>query len=233
MGKLFDVDEDYRQDVKDGFDDILDLFAKPCLLSYASSDIDCPNCGWDNLGKKSTNKYTVGGPVPFTSGICPVCNGTGQEAEETCPTCKGEGRTDKTEDFKLKVPPGIPDGVTLKFSGKGNAGKNGGIAGSLFITVEILPHPRLERKGDDIYLDQEIEVVTAALGGEVSIPTVNGEVVMKIPAGTQPGKVLKLSGKGGPKFRGHGNGDQYVRIIVKVPEKLSREERQRWEALQK
>lgn len=190
----------------------------------------CHQC--NGRGQVARVQQTIFGAVQ-TVMPCNICNGTGQEAEEVCPTCKGDGRMDTTEDFKLKIPPGIPDGVTLKFSGKGNAGKNGGVPGSLFITVEILPHPRLERKGDDIYLDEEVDVVTATLGGEVAIPTVNGGVVMKIPSGTQPGKVMKLSGKAGPKFRGRGNGDQYVRILVKIPERLTREEMQRWEALRK
>jgi DnaJ-class molecular chaperone len=95
----------------------------------------------------------------------------------------------------------------------------------------VKPHPHLEHRGDDIYLDQEIDVVTATLGGEIAVQTVHGDIKMKIPAGTQPEKVLKLSGKGGPKFRGKGNGDQYVRIMVKIPQKLSAEQKRKWEAL--
>lgn len=188
----------------------------------------CPQC--NGRGQVARVQQTIFGTVQTVS-PCPECNGVGEVIEEKCETCHGEGRTSQNDELKLKIPPGIPDGVTLKFAGKGNAGKNGGGFGDLYITVEVVPDAKLERRGDDIYLDQEIDVVTAVLGGELKIPTVHGEVTMKIPEGTQPEKVLRLSGKGGPKFKGGGNGDQYVRIRVKVPEKLSKEDRARWEGL--
>lgn len=188
----------------------------------------CHECG--GRGQVARTQQTIFGTMQ-TITTCPTCGGTGQEIVDKCTKCKGEGRVDHNEDFKLKIPAGIPDGVTLRFAGQGHAGQHGGAPGDLYITIEVAAHPRLERRGNDIYLDQEIDVVTATLGGEVEIPTVHGQVTMKIPEGTQPGKVLRLSGKAGPKFKGHGNGDQYVRIQVKIPEKLSREERGKWEQL--
>jgi len=194
----------------------------------AGQKVTCHTC--NGTGQVVQMQRTILGTMQ-TASICPTCHGTGQEIKEKCKKCSGEGRVQVEEQFKLNIPAGIPDEVTLRFSGRGDVGKNGGQAGDLFITVEVKPHPRLERRGDDIYLDQEIDVVTATLGGEVVVPTVHGDVKMKIPSGTQPEKVLKLTGKGGPKFRGKGNGDQYVRIMVKIPEKLSAEQKRKWEAL--
>lgn len=166
-----------------------------------------------------------------TQVVCPVCSGTGQEIEKTCDKCHGKGINEIKEDFKIKVPQGIPDGVTLRFRGKGNAGQKGGPSGDLFVNIEVEAHETFERRNDDIYMETEIDVVTATLGGEMEIPTVHENVTLKIPAGTQSHKVFKLSGKGAPKFRGDGNGDQYVKIIVKIPEKLSNQQRQLWEQL--
>lgn len=188
----------------------------------------CSQC--NGKGQVVQMQRTILGTMQTVS-PCPKCHGVGKTAVKECKKCHGEGRIDITDEMNLKIPPGIPDGVTLRFSDKGNKGKNGGSAGDLLISIEVIPHPRLERRGDDIYLDQEIDVVTATLGGEAEIPTVHGDITIKIPAGTQPGKVLKLSGKGGPKFRGRGNGDQYVRLIVQIPNKLSREQEQIWKEL--
>src|SRR5690606_36429329 len=162
---------------------------------------------------------------------CPECSGTGEIIQEKCSNCKGSGVEGIKDKFKIQVPKGIPDGVTLRFTGRGNAGKNNGPYGDFFLTIDVKSHPVLERRGDDIYMDQKIDVATAVLGGEVKVPTVHGEVMMKVPAGTQSGKVLRLKGKGGPKFKGDGNGDQYVRLIVEIPTRLNKEERRLWEQL--
>ncbi len=188
----------------------------------------CHTC--NGTGQVVNMQRTILGNIR-TASVCPTCGGTGQEIKEKCHKCEGEGRVTVEDKFKLSIPPGIPDEVTLRFSGRGHAGKNNGGAGDLFITVEVKTHPRLERRGDDIYLDQEIDAVTATLGGEVTVPTVHGDVNMKIPVGTQPEKVLRLSGKGGPKFKGKGNGDQYVRVMVKIPEKLNAQQKRKWEEL--
>jgi len=190
----------------------------------------CDEC--EGKGQVVSVRRTIIGAMQTVT-TCPKCHGTGKVAKVKCGKCAGEGREDGVEEFKINIPPGIPDNVTLKFSGRGHAGKSGGAPGDLFISIEVQSDERLERRGDDIYLDLEVDVVTATLGGEVEIPTVNGQVTIKIPSGTQPEKVLKLSGKGGPRFKGRGNGDQYVRILVKVPERLSREQKRLWEELKK
>lgn len=188
----------------------------------------CSTCG--GRGKVAQVRSTMFGQVQTVT-TCPSCSGTGQEITKACGNCGGEGREKVTEEFEIKVPAGIPDGSTLRFQGRGNAPRLGGIPGDLYVAIEVNPHESLEKRGDDIYLDQEIEVTDAVLGSDIEIPTVHGELKVKVPAGTQPGKVLKLSGKGGPKFRGDGNGDQYVRLQVKIPTKLSRDEKALWEKL--
>ncbi len=188
----------------------------------------CSVC--NGTGQTVTLQRTIFGTMQVAT-TCTNCKGAGQEIAEKCDSCEGKGTVRQQEDFAIKIPAGIPDGVTLRFKDKGNAGRNGGAYGDLFVTIEVVSHPILERKGNDIYMDKEIDVVTAVLGGEVEIPSVHGSLRMKIPAGTQPEKVLRLKGKGGPRFRGNGNGDQYVRLIVKIPEKLSREEKKIWEKL--
>lgn len=188
----------------------------------------CPRCS--GRGYINHVQSTFLGTIQ-TQVACPDCNGEGQIIEEVCTNCNGRGQIEKTEDFKIKIPQGIPDGVTLRFRGRGNAGKKGGPYGDLFINIEVEAHEVFERRNDDIYMEKEIDVVTATLGGEIEIPTVKENVKLKIPSGTQSHKVFKLSGKGAPKFRGNGNGDQYIKIIVKTPEKLTREQRKLWEQL--
>ncbi|HEC66303.1 MAG TPA: molecular chaperone DnaJ [bacterium] len=189
---------------------------------------ECPEC--KGRGRVTKVSQTFLGAIQTTS-TCPTCNGEGSVAHEKCENCKGETTEETNEEFKIKVPQGIPDGVTLRFKDRGNSGKKGGEYGDLFVNIEVKPHERFERQGDDIYIDQEIGAIIATIGGNMEIPTVHGDVTLKIPSGTQPGKVLRLKGKGAPKFRGNGNGDQFVRLIVTIPEKISRKEKKLWEEL--
>jgi molecular chaperone DnaJ len=188
----------------------------------------CPVCGGSGQVRKVQNTFFGSMQVVST---CSECQGSGKVISEKCETCKGSGIEKVKDKLKVKIPKGLPDGVTLRFAGKGNAGKMAGGYGDLYLTFEVKQHSVLERRGDDIYMDLEIDVVTAVLGGEIKVPTVHGEVLMKIPSATQSGKVLRLKGKGGPKFQGNGNGDQYVKLIVVVPEKLTKNQRKLWEEL--
>ncbi len=189
----------------------------------------CKTCNGN--GQVHQVQRTVFGNMQVSSD-CPTCGGSGQVIAEKCDVCSGSGVENKLETFKIKIPQGIPDGVTLKYAGKGNAGENGGSIGDLYIAVSVKEHPVLKRKGDDVYMDMEVNPMQAVLGGEVEIPTVHGDVIMEIPAGTQPEKVLRLKDKGGPKFKGNGKGDQFVTIKIKIPTKLSKEEKRLWEELQ-
>ncbi len=188
----------------------------------------CSTC--EGRGQVSQVQNTFFGRIQ-TATVCPTCGGRGEIPEKECKTCKGAGRTRDTEELEITIPAGIPDGVTLKFQGKGDAGEAGTQTGDLFVQIEVELDRNLERRGDDMYLDQEIDAITATIGGEIKVPTVHGEIKIKIPEGTQEGKVLKISGKGGPKFRGNGNGDQYVRLHVTIPTKLNKEQRRLWEEL--
>ncbi len=220
------------------------VFGKYKTISYKRK-VTCDEC--DGTGAESASDYkkcdtchgrgrvtqvkrTFLGTVQ-TTGVCPECQGKGKIITKKCKKCEGQGRVVSSEDFKIKIPPGIPDNVTLKFRDRGNAGMLGGNHGDLYITVEVEPHPELERRGDDIYSSKKIDVTTAVLGDEVKIESVRGELTLKIPPGTQSGKIFKLSEKGGPKFKGRGNGDHYVKVEVEIPEKLTRKQRELWEGL--
>jgi molecular chaperone DnaJ len=164
---------------------------------------------------------------------CPECNGHGTIIKNPCTVCAGHGVINITDDFSIKVPQGIPDGVTLRFKEKGNAGLKGGAYGDLYINIEIEEDDYFEKKNDDIYTDLIIDVSDAVLGGTKNIQTVHGADTMTIPAGTQPETIIKLSGKGAPRFKNTGNGDHYVKIIVQIPKKLNKEQKVLWEELDK
>lgn len=189
----------------------------------------CSTCS--GSGQVRQNQRTVFGNMQVVTD-CPTCNGLGEVITDKCDVCSGSGIENKLENFKVKIPAGIPDGVTLKFEGRGNFGENNGGAGDLYLSIHVKEHSSLKRKGDDIFLDLEVDPVTAVLGGEVEVPTVHGDVFMNIPEGTQPEKVLRLKDKAGPKLRGNGNGDQFVTVKIKIPTKLSREEKKIWQQLQ-
>lgn len=188
----------------------------------------CTNCGGRGVVTRIQNTFI--GRIQ-TQAACEVCYGIGQMIDERCEDCNGEGYSIKNDNLKIKIPSGIPSGVTIKFTGKGNAAGNGGRTGDLYVNIEVLPDDYFERNENDIYSSVEISPALATLGGSVEVRTVHGSVTLKIPPSTQPGKIFKLSGKGGPKFKGHGNGDQYVKTIVRIPEKLSKEQKEIWQKL--
>lgn len=168
-----------------------------------------------------------------TTTVCPSCNGTGEVIKEKCPICQGRGRISKEEELKLKIPKGTPDGLVLRFKERGNAGSHGGGYGDLYIQIDVKPHKFFERRGSDIYLEKELDIMTAVLGGNIEIPTLHGDITVKVKAGTQPGTVLRLSSKGAPKLRGNGYGNQYVQLNISVPKRLNKEQKQLWEELRK
>ncbi len=194
-----------------------------------SSKITCSTCKGQGQVIRVQNAFMFG--TIRTQAICPDCHGEGKVIKDKCKKCSGETRYTTDDKFTIKIPPGIPDGVTLRFKDRGNAGKKGGNYGDLYINIEVEEHERLERRGNDIYTNIEINAIQATLGDEVVVPSVHGDLTIKIPSGTQPDTIIKLSGKGGPKFKGNGNGDEYVKVKVIIPTKLSREERRIWEEL--
>ena len=152
---------------------------------------------------------------------CDVCQGSGQEIKEKCPTCHGTGHEKKTHKVSVKIPAGVETGQQIRLTGQGEAGFNGGPYGDLFVIINVLPSQQFERNGSTIYYTLNIGFVQAALGDTIDIPTVHGAVEMSIPAGTQTGKTFRLRGKGAPKLRGGGQGDQHVTVNIVTPTKLN------------
>lgn len=157
--------------------------------------------------------------------VCQTCRGTGKMIVDKCGTCHGNGRLRKQRRIKVNIPAGVDDGQQIRISGEGEGGKNGGPAGDLYIVLRVKSHEFFDREGDDIYLEVPITFAQAALGDDIEVPTLTERVKMKIPAGTQTGKYFRLKGKGVPKLRGVGNGDQHVKVTVVTPTNLTEEQK--------
>jgi DnaJ-class molecular chaperone len=155
---------------------------------------------------------------------CSRCHGTGTERNRICTQCHGTGRTRETKRFDVTIPRGVRDGQRIRLAGQGARGPGNGARGDLYLVVHLSGDQRFERKGDDLYLDLPVSIYDLILGGEVRVPTMNGDVTMTIPAGTQNNKMLRLSGKGMPKLKGAGAGDEYVRLIGQLPTELNDKE---------
>ena len=160
---------------------------------------------------------------------CPTCRGTGQTISNPCKACGGEGRAETRSRIKLKIPAGIEDGARLRSSRNGESGVRGGPPGDLYVVIHIKEHEVFEREEDNLYCEVPVRFTTAALGGEVSVPTLEGKAALKIPAGTQSGTVFKLRGKGIPTLSSSQRGDLMVRVLVEVPSKLDAEQRKKLE----
>lgn len=156
---------------------------------------------------------------------CPTCKGTGTAKGRLCPTCHGTGKVIAAKKFDVTIPKGIKDGQRIRLAGQGGAGTSGGANGDLYLVAHIADDPAYTRKGDDLYVDLPVNMYDLVLGGEVKVPTMTGEVTMKIPEGTQSNKLLRLTGKGMPKVKGGTNGNQYVRLVAQLPQNLTEEEK--------
>jgi molecular chaperone DnaJ len=166
-----------------------------------------------------------------TTATCPDCQGEGKTITQKCEHCGGEGIVRSEEVVEIKIPAGVSDGMTLQVRGEGNAPRHGGVNGDLLVVIEEIPDAELIRDGNDVVYNLMLDIPTATLGGSVEVPTITGKVRLTIPAGTQPGKVLRLRGKGLPSAEGYGTGDQLVNIMVYIPEKLNDAERKAIESL--
>lgn len=178
----------------------------------------CSNCG--GTGSVQVQSRTPFGVMSSTQ-TCNVCGGTGKIIRDACPTCKGKAAVRRNKKITVKIPKGINDGQAISMPNQGHAGRNGGPNGDLLVGVEIIPHAYFEREDNDVYYKHTISFAQAALGAEVEIPTIDGNVKYNIPAGTQPNSTFRLKGKGIPYLRSDRRGDQYVTVNVQVPTNMN------------
>ncbi|WP_027108491.1 molecular chaperone DnaJ [Lacticigenium naphthae] len=181
----------------------------------------CSKC--HGSGAVQVERQTPLGRV-MTRQRCDVCGGTGQEIKEKCPTCHGSGHQKKSNSVKVTVPAGVEEGNQMRLQGQGDAGKNGGPYGDLYVIFRVKPSEIFERNGSEIYYELPLNFIQATLGDEIQVPTVHGKVNLKVPAGTQTDTSFRLKGKGAPRLRGAGNGDQHIKVKVIIPKKLTPEQ---------
>ena len=197
----------------------------------SKADIDtCSRC--HGTGYVMTQQRTMLGIMQSQS-VCPDCQGTGKKIRKVCPDCSGKGYNRKRVSVDVKIPAGISSGQQLRVAGKGERGYNGGPNGDLFIEINVLPHDKFVRDGKNIYLDIPVSAVDATLGTTLDVPTIYGEVTMKIPAGTQDGQQLRLKEKGVTDMRTGRPGDQYCKVKIVVNKDLSKREKELYTELQK
>ena len=178
----------------------------------------CPKCG--GSGSVVQVQRTALGNIQ-TSRTCPDCKGTGSIIDTPCPDCGGSGTERRTIKVNIDIPAGVDKGTVIPLRGQGEPGANGGPAGDLYIVLDVKPHKLFERRGSDLYLNFPVSFEQAALGDEITVPTLGDKVKYKLPAGTQPGTVFRLKGKGIRELRSNRYGNLYVKVDVKVPTKLS------------
>ncbi len=187
----------------------------------------CPECHGSGYVRFTQN--TMFGQM-VNERPCSRCHGEGKIISDPCRECRGTGTVKKTKKLKVKIPAGVDNGSRLRVGGEGEAGLKGGPSGDLYVYLYVKPHKFFERDGTTVLCEVPINIVQATLGAEIKVPTLDGQVTMKVPEGTQPGKVMRLKGKGIPSLRGGGRGDQLVRMKVVVPTKLTDKQK---DALQK
>lgn len=178
----------------------------------------CPDCH----GNGTIRVQRGGGAFSFaTTATCPKCSGTGKIIHQPCKTCGGAGSVRKQRKITIQVPAGIDNGQAISLRGQGGAGKSGGPAGDLVISISVRPHAFFKRDGTSIYLDQPVSFLSATLGGELEIPTIDGKVTWTLPEGTATGTTFRLRGKGVPSVNSRGRGDQFVTVNVQIPHNLT------------
>lgn len=183
----------------------------------------CPDC----RGTGTVRIQRGGGGFAFTTTApCSHCGGTGKIIHQPCPSCKGAGSIRKQRKITVTIPAGIDNGQAISLRGQGGSGRNGGPAGDLIVSVNVRPHPFLQRDGTSVYLEQPVSFLQAALGAELEIPTIDGKVKYAMPEGTQTGTVFRLRGKGIPGLNNRGRGDQFVTVKVMVPTSLTLEQKE-------
>ncbi|MCX7918103.1 MAG: molecular chaperone DnaJ [bacterium] len=187
-------------------------------LQPSSRTQNCPHCHGRGTVQFAHGGFAVSRP-------CPYCNGRGKIGGNVCYDCQGRGESTRTRKLRITIPPGVDNGTRIRIRGEGGPGISGGPRGDLYVTFRVQGHDTFERKGNDIYTTVKISLAQALLGGEIEVPTVDGRVKMKIPAGTQPGTLMRLKGKGVSGLKGSKRGDQFVKINVEIPRHLTPKQR--------
>ena len=182
-----------------------------------SDPVKCTTCGGAGQVRMQQGFFSI-------QQTCPACKGAGTVISNPCKRCHGRGRVSKTKTLNVKVPAGVDDGDRIRLSGEGEAGRNGGPPGDLYVEIRVTPHKIFERAGSDLSCEVPISFACATLGGEVELPTLNGNVSLKVPAGTQSGKVFRLRGKGVTTVRDHRTGDLFAKVAVETPVHLTQEQ---------
>ena len=191
-----------------------------------TAPVICPECNGRGVVSESQGLFALSQP-------CPRCRGNGTVIEQPCAKCHGSGRERRRRTFTVKIKPGVKDGTKIRLKGKGEAGQNGGPSGDLIVVTRVEPSATYERRGDDLIVQAPVSFPTAALGGKVDVPTPEGAVSLKIPAGSEDGKLLRIKGRGAPRLNGSGKGDVLARVRIQVPKRVNKKERELLEELQK
>lgn len=179
----------------------------------------CPNCRGTGQVRTQQGFFSI-------STTCGSCRGEGSIISDPCPKCQGQGRVRKLQALSVRIPPGVDNGSRLKLRGEGEAGFANGSAGDLYVVVHVREHPIFTRQDNEVIVEVPVSFPQAALGVEIEVPTLDGKVKLKLPAGTQSGKVFRLKGKGFADLHGYGRGDELVRIVVETPRRLSARQRE-------
>ena len=228
--------QDVAMRVNISFMDAINGKKQDITLNYDETCPDCKGTGARSPDAIKTCSYCSGrGRVRMqrqslfgvmeTEQACPHCNGTGKQITDKCPTCGGKGYTRKKKTITINIPAGINNGQQIRSAGMGEIGENGGPHGDLYVEIAVAPHPNFQRDGNDIHITIPLDFVDAILGTQVEIPTVYGDKLLNIPAGTQPGQMLRMKGHGVKDFRTGKPGDQYVHLEIKMPTNLSKEQK--------
>jgi molecular chaperone DnaJ len=191
-----------------------------------TAPVICPECNGRGVKSESQGLFALSQP-------CPRCRGNGTVIEQPCKHCKGSGRERRMKTYTVKIKPGVKDGTRIRLKGKGEAGSNGGPAGDLVVLVHVGASSVYERRGDDLVVVATVSYATAVLGGSVEVPTPDGVVSLKIPAGSEDGKLIRIKGRGAPRINGSGKGDVLARVRIQVPKRVNKKERELLEQLRK
>jgi len=191
-----------------------------------TAPVICPECNGRGVKAESQGLFALSQP-------CPRCRGNGTVIEQPCKNCHGSGRERRLKTYTVKIKPGVKDGTRIRLKGKGEAGEHGGPAGDLIVVTHVADSPIYERRGDDLIVEVPVSYAAAALGDKVEVPTPEGPVSLKIPAGSEDGKLLRIKGRGAPRLNGSGKGDVLARVRIQVPKRMNKKERELLEELKK